>query len=88
MLLPPNTGRSPTSSTGMPPNMVIPQPPHPRSRPATVSTNIPSYHAPADRTERSTKDPTPVSSHQVKIFYLFFIKVKKLLIPNDDDDVV
>ncbi|KAK0167878.1 hypothetical protein PV327_001733 [Microctonus hyperodae] len=64
MLLPPNAGRSPTSTTGMPPNMVIPQPPHPRTRPPSVTANVPSYHAPADRTERSTKDPTPVTSHQ------------------------
>lgn len=65
MLLPPTAGRSSTSSTGMPPNMVIPQPPHPRSRPIAGTTSV-SYHAPADRTERSTKDPTPVPAHQVK----------------------
>ncbi|XP_057330929.1 transcriptional repressor p66-alpha isoform X3 [Microplitis mediator] len=64
MLLPPNAGRSPTSSTGMPPNMVIPQPPHPRTRPPSVSANVPTYHALPDRTERSTKDPTPVPAHQ------------------------
>ncbi|XP_043266404.1 transcriptional repressor p66-alpha isoform X2 [Venturia canescens] len=63
MLLPPTVARSSTSSTGMPPNMVIPQPPHPRTRPISGSTNV-SYHAPADRTERSTKDPTPVPAHQ------------------------
>ncbi|XP_063984706.1 transcriptional repressor p66-alpha isoform X3 [Diachasmimorpha longicaudata] len=63
MLLPPNVGRSPTSSTGMPPNMVIPQPPHPRTRPPSQA-NVPTYHAPADRTERTTKDPTPVPAHQ------------------------
>lgn len=67
MLLPPTVARSSTSSTGMPPNMVIPQPPHPRTRPIAGTTNV-SYHAPADRTERSTKDPTPVPAHQVKIF--------------------
>ncbi|KAG8041165.1 hypothetical protein G9C98_002153 [Cotesia typhae] len=64
MLLPPNAGRNPTSSTGMPPNMVIPQPPHPRTRPPSVTGNVSSYHAPPDRTERSTKDPTPVPAHQ------------------------
>ncbi|XP_034942832.1 transcriptional repressor p66-beta isoform X2 [Chelonus insularis] len=64
MLLPPNAGRSPTSSTGIPPNMVIPQPPHPRSRPPSSTPTVPGYHAPADRTERSTKDPTPVPAHQ------------------------
>ncbi|XP_015524135.1 transcriptional repressor p66-beta isoform X1 [Neodiprion lecontei] len=64
ILLPPMTVRSATSSTGMPPNMVIPQPPHPRGRPSSVATNVPSYHAPADRTERSTKDPTPAIAHQ------------------------
>ncbi|XP_044015698.1 transcriptional repressor p66-beta isoform X4 [Aphidius gifuensis] len=62
MLLLPNTGRS---STGISPNMVIPQPPHPRNRSTNVSANVSSYHAPADRTERSTKDPTPVPSHQL-----------------------
>ncbi|XP_046744822.1 transcriptional repressor p66-beta isoform X4 [Diprion similis] len=64
ILLPPMTVRSATSSTGMPPNMVIPQPPHPRGRPSSVASNVPSYHAPADRTERSTKDPTPAIAHQ------------------------
>ncbi|XP_012148304.1 transcriptional repressor p66-beta simjang isoform X1 [Megachile rotundata] len=65
MLLPPTVGRSPTSSTGMPPNMVIPQPPHPRGRPPSATPNVSNYHAPADRTERSTKDPTPSPAHQV-----------------------
>lgn len=64
MLLLPNTGRTASSGSGMPPNMVIPQPPHPRNRSANVTANVSSYHAPADRTERSTKDPTPVPSHQ------------------------
>lgn len=65
MLLPPTVGRSSTSSTGMPPNMVIPQPPHPRGRPPSATPNVSNYHAPADRTERSTKDPTPTPAHQV-----------------------
>lgn len=65
MLLPPTIGRSSTSSTGMPPNMVIPQPPHPRGRPPSATPNVSNYHAPADRTERSTKDPTPTPAHQV-----------------------
>ncbi|XP_033221490.1 transcriptional repressor p66-beta-like isoform X6 [Belonocnema kinseyi] len=65
MLLPPTAGRSTTSSTGMPPNMVIPQPPHPRGRPPSGAPNVPSYHPPADRTERSTKDPTPAPAHQL-----------------------
>ncbi|KAG7211353.1 hypothetical protein KM043_010645 [Ampulex compressa] len=64
MLLAPTAGRSSTSSTGMPPNMVIPQPPHPRVRPPSATPNVSSYHAPADRTERSTKDPTPTPAHQ------------------------
>ncbi|XP_035726180.1 transcriptional repressor p66-beta-like isoform X1 [Vespa mandarinia] len=67
MLLPPTTGRSSTSSTGMPPNMVIPQPPHPRSRPPSATPSVPTYHAPADRTERSTKDPTPTPAHQLLV---------------------
>ncbi|XP_066601460.1 transcriptional repressor p66-beta isoform X2 [Prorops nasuta] len=65
MLLPPTASRNVTSSTGMPPNMVIPQPPHPRGRPTSTAPNVPNYHAPADRTERSTKDPTPSPAHQV-----------------------
>ncbi|XP_043472880.1 transcriptional repressor p66-alpha isoform X3 [Leptopilina heterotoma] len=64
MLLPPTASRSITSSTGMPPNMVIPQPPHPRARPSSGAPNVPTYHSPADRTERSTKDPTPTPAHQ------------------------
>lgn len=55
----------------MPPNMVIPQPPHPRGRPASVAPNVPNY-APADRTERSTKDPTPALTHQVSIIKVGF----------------
>ncbi|XP_058810813.1 transcriptional repressor p66-alpha [Phymastichus coffea] len=62
MLLPPTSGRNAMSSTGMPPHMVIPQPPHPRVR---GSSGTPGYHAPSDRTERSTKDPTPTPAHQV-----------------------
>ncbi|XP_043472879.1 transcriptional repressor p66-alpha isoform X2 [Leptopilina heterotoma] len=65
MLLPPTASRSITSSTGMPPNMVIPQPPHPRARPSSGAPNVPTYHSPADRTERSTKDPTPTPAHQL-----------------------
>ncbi|XP_076225535.1 transcriptional repressor p66-beta simjang isoform X10 [Nomia melanderi] len=65
MLLPPTSARSSTSSTGIPPNMIIPQPPHPRSRPPSATPNVSNYHAPADRTERSTKDPTPTPAHQV-----------------------
>ncbi|XP_076649265.1 transcriptional repressor p66-beta simjang isoform X2 [Halictus rubicundus] len=65
MLLPPTAARSSTSSTGIPPNMIIPQPPHPRSRPPSATPNVSNYHAPADRTERSTKDPTPTPAHQV-----------------------
>lgn len=65
MLLPPTAGRSSTSSTGIPPNMVIPQPPHPRGRPPSATPNVTNYHPPADRTERSTKDPTPTPAHQV-----------------------
>lgn len=53
--------------------MVIPQPPHPRSRPPSGTSNVPGYHAPADRTERSTKDPTPVPAHQVKLLLLINI---------------
>ncbi|XP_032680799.1 transcriptional repressor p66-beta-like isoform X4 [Odontomachus brunneus] len=65
MVLPPTAGRNATiSSTGIPPNMVIPQPPHPRGRPPSTTPNVSSYHAPADRTERSTKDPTPAPAHQ------------------------
>ncbi|XP_023288893.1 transcriptional repressor p66-beta isoform X2 [Orussus abietinus] len=64
MLLPPTAGRNTTSSTGIPPNMVIPQPPHPRSRPPSGSPSVSTYHTPADRTERSTKDPTPAPAHQ------------------------
>lgn len=67
MVLPPNAGRNAIPSTGgMPPNMVIPQPPHPRGRPPSVAAaSVSSYHAPTDRTERSTKDPTPAPAHQV-----------------------
>lgn len=66
MVLSPTAGRNTTiSSPGMPPNMVIPQPPHPRGRPSTTTPSVSSYHAPADRTERSTKDPTPAPAHQV-----------------------
>lgn len=56
ILLPPTAVRSSTSSTGIPPNMVIPQPPHPRGRPPSATPNVTNYHPPADRTERSTKD--------------------------------
>lgn len=66
LVLPPTPGRNAISSTGMPPNMVIPQPPHPRGRPPSVTAaTVSSYHAPTDRTERSTKDPTPAPAHQV-----------------------
>ncbi|XP_020296137.1 transcriptional repressor p66-alpha isoform X3 [Pseudomyrmex gracilis] len=66
LVLPPNAGRNTISSTGMPPNMVIPQPPHPRGRPpAVAASTVSSYHAPTDRTERSTKDPTPTPAHQL-----------------------
>ncbi|XP_029164054.1 transcriptional repressor p66-alpha isoform X4 [Nylanderia fulva] len=66
MVLPPTAGRNTIPSTGMPPNMVIPQPPHPRGRPPSVAAaTVSSYHAPTDRTERSTKDPTPAPAHQV-----------------------
>ncbi|XP_029164055.1 transcriptional repressor p66-alpha isoform X5 [Nylanderia fulva] len=65
MVLPPTAGRNTIPSTGMPPNMVIPQPPHPRGRPPSVAAaTVSSYHAPTDRTERSTKDPTPAPAHQ------------------------
>ncbi|XP_032680787.1 transcriptional repressor p66-beta-like isoform X1 [Odontomachus brunneus] len=68
MVLPPTAGRNATiSSTGIPPNMVIPQPPHPRGRPPSTTPNVSSYHAPADRTERSTKDPTPAPAHQLLV---------------------
>lgn len=67
MVLPPTAGRNAIPSTGMPPNMVIPQPPHPRGRPpsSVTAATVSSYHAPTDRTERSTKDPTPAPAHQV-----------------------
>ncbi|XP_012229692.1 transcriptional repressor p66-alpha isoform X3 [Linepithema humile] len=66
LVLPPTPGRNAISSTGMPPNMVIPQPPHPRGRPPSVTAStVSSYHAPTDRTERSTKDPTPAPAHQL-----------------------
>ncbi|XP_011334914.1 transcriptional repressor p66-alpha isoform X3 [Ooceraea biroi] len=66
LVLPPTAGRNTISSTGMPPNMVIPQPPHPRGRPPSVAAaTVSSYHAPTDRTERSTKDPTPAPAHQL-----------------------
>ncbi|XP_015438284.1 PREDICTED: transcriptional repressor p66-beta isoform X1 [Dufourea novaeangliae] len=65
MLLPPTAARSSTSSTGILPNMIIPQPPHSRGRPPSATPNVSNYHAPADRTERSTKDPTPTPAHQV-----------------------
>ncbi|KAJ8678770.1 hypothetical protein QAD02_014557 [Eretmocerus hayati] len=65
ILLPPTTGRNAISSTGMPPNMVIPQPPHPRVRSTGNAPGVSNYHTPADRTERSTKDPTPAPAHQV-----------------------
>lgn len=67
MVLPPTAGRNAIPSTGMPPNMVIPQPPHPRGRPpsSVAAATVSSYHAPTDRTERSTKDPTPAPAHQV-----------------------
>ncbi|XP_036142317.1 transcriptional repressor p66-alpha isoform X2 [Monomorium pharaonis] len=67
MVLPPTAGRNAIPSTGgMPPNMVIPQPPHPRGRPPSVAAaTVSSYHAPTDRTERSTKDPTPTPAHQL-----------------------
>ncbi|XP_070150846.1 transcriptional repressor p66-alpha isoform X4 [Polyergus mexicanus] len=67
MVLPPTAGRNAIPSTGMPPNMVIPQPPHPRVRPPSnvAAATVSSYHAPTDRTERSTKDPTPAPAHQV-----------------------
>ncbi|XP_011254608.1 transcriptional repressor p66-beta isoform X5 [Camponotus floridanus] len=66
MVLPPTAGRNAIPSTGMPPNMVIPQPPHPRGRPpsSVTAATVSSYHAPTDRTERSTKDPTPAPAHQ------------------------
>ncbi|XP_070150847.1 transcriptional repressor p66-alpha isoform X5 [Polyergus mexicanus] len=66
MVLPPTAGRNAIPSTGMPPNMVIPQPPHPRVRPPSnvAAATVSSYHAPTDRTERSTKDPTPAPAHQ------------------------
>lgn len=63
ILLPPSVSRNSISSTGLAPNMVIPQPPHPRVR---TSSNAPiSYHSSSDRTERSTKDPSPSPVHQV-----------------------
>lgn len=67
MVLPPTAGRNAIPSAGMPPNMVIPQPPHPRVRPPSnvAAATVSSYHAPTDRTERSTKDPTPAPAHQV-----------------------
>ncbi|GAB1865249.1 Transcriptional repressor p66-alpha [Camponotus japonicus] len=66
MVLPPTAGRNAIPNTGMPPNMVIPQPPHPRGRPpsSVTAATVSSYHAPTDRTERSTKDPTPAPAHQ------------------------
>ena len=63
--MPPTASRNTTSSTGIPPSMVIPQPPHPRVRTNTSVSNIPNYHQAADRTERSTKDPG-LSIHQVR----------------------
>ncbi|XP_011494219.1 PREDICTED: transcriptional repressor p66-beta isoform X2 [Ceratosolen solmsi marchali] len=66
MLLPPTAGRNTISTTGMPPNMVIPQPPHPRVRSTSSTPSVSSYHPPADRTERSTKDPTPSPVHQLQ----------------------
>ncbi|XP_050458551.1 transcriptional repressor p66-alpha isoform X5 [Cataglyphis hispanica] len=66
MVLPPTAGRNAIPNAGMPPNMVIPQPPHPRVRPPSnvAAATVSSYHAPTDRTERSTKDPTPAPAHQ------------------------
>ncbi|KAL6430123.1 hypothetical protein ACFW04_007717 [Cataglyphis niger] len=67
MVLPPTAGRNAIPNAGMPPNMVIPQPPHPRVRPPSnvAAATVSNYHAPTDRTERSTKDPTPAPAHQV-----------------------
>ncbi|KAL6430124.1 hypothetical protein ACFW04_007717 [Cataglyphis niger] len=66
MVLPPTAGRNAIPNAGMPPNMVIPQPPHPRVRPPSnvAAATVSNYHAPTDRTERSTKDPTPAPAHQ------------------------
>lgn len=54
------TNRNTTSSTGLQANMMASQMPQVRGRNSTGVSNMPIYHAPADRTERSTKDPSTI----------------------------